>query len=239
MTERDADRPEDAGSERGAEDGAGDAVAGADGDDPEPAEDADEVAERFADAPLPASVLEEAERLTRLARNAVDPDERAAYRERRETLLREYDYTTRVREEDDTLVRHPQAWMDDGTVRTERIDDVSNAVEISLAGPGDPDDWAALDERNRALVERVRAEHGPVHAANADRFADFMGNHCAKHVTAATRPEIERFLGEYYVRNAWPDPREREVVLDSLERLFEVGDASLPSFSVPAHLEDQ
>lgn len=234
MTEGDADRTADAGTERGAgrEDGTGDAAAGCDGDD------TDDVAERFADAPLPATVLEEAERLTRLARNAVDPDERAAYRERRESLLREYEYTTRVREEDDTLVCHPAAWMDDGTVRTERIEDVSNAVEISLAGPGDPDDWAALDERNRALVERVRAEHGPVHAANADRFADFMGNHCAKHVTAATGPEIERFLGEYYVRNAWPDPREREVVLDSLEHLFEVGDASLPSFSVPGHLED-
>lgn len=193
---------------------------------------------RFADAPLPASVLEEAERLTRLARNATDPDEREAYRDRRGRILQEYDYRARVREADDTLVCHPDAWMDDGTVRTERIEDRSNAVEITLAGPGDPDDWAALDERNRALVDRVRAVHGPVHAANADRFADFMGNHCAKRLTAATGPEIERFLGEYYVRNAWPEPRERAVVVESIERLFDVADASLPSFSVPDHLDD-
>lgn len=197
----------------------------------------DDIEGRFADASLPTSVLEEAERLTRLARNATDPAEREVYLDRREELLAGYGYTGRVREEDDTLVCHPDTWLEDGTVRTDRIEDLSDAVEISLSGPGDPDDWAALDAHNRDLVARVREEYGGVHAANADRFADFMGNHCAKRVTAASGEEIERFLGDYYVRNAWPAPDERDVIEDSIEALFDVAGESLPPVTASSSLE--
>ncbi|MFC3958021.1 DUF7108 domain-containing protein [Halovivax cerinus] len=186
-----------------------------------------------ADAPLPDDVVAEAERLTRLARNATDPDERAAYIQRRDEIVAEYDYAARVREADDTLVCHPEHWLEDGVVRTERIDDLSTAVERSLSGPGDPDDWAALDADNRDLVERVRSEAGDVHAANASAFADFMGNHCAKPMTAATADEIEQFLGEYYVRNAWPDPDARAVVVDSIEITFAVAGVEPPAFTPP------
>jgi len=189
---------------------------------------------RFADAPVPESVLADVERLTRLARRATVPAEREAYLDRREELLDEHGYTARVREADDTLVCHPTDWLEDGTVRTDRIEDLSAGIEISLSGPGDPDDWDELDAHNRTLVERVRTEHGAVHAANVDRFADFMGNHCAKPVTEATGEEVERFLSEYYVRNAWPEDHERAVVVDSIERLFAVADRTPPAYTPPA-----
>ncbi|ELZ08274.1 hypothetical protein C479_13083 [Halovivax asiaticus JCM 14624] len=182
---------------------------------------------------LPSSVVEEAERLTRLARNATDPDERAASLDRRDSIVAAHDYTARVREEDETLVCHPDEWVVDGTVRFDRIDDRSAAVEVSLSGPGDPDDWAAVDDANRELVERVRERAGDVHAANVDRFADFMGNHCAKRMTAASSAEIEQFFGEYYPRNTWPEPDERAVVAESIERLFDVAGESPPPFSRP------
>ena len=53
---------------------------------------------------LPDDLIDEVERLTRLARRAVDEDEAAAYEKRRRTLLDDYEFTARVREEDDTLV---------------------------------------------------------------------------------------------------------------------------------------
>lgn len=194
-------------------------------------------ADRFADEALPADVLRAVERLTRLARRAVDENEREAYCDRRDALLADHGYTARIREDDDTLVCYPDEWLDDGVVHPDRIDDLSDAVELSLAGPGDPDDWDALDARNRELVAAVCERHGPVHGANAEAFADFMGNHYAKPIPSATGEEIEEFLGEYYVRNAWPSPAERSVVTESIERLFESSGEPLPTFDVPATLE--
>jgi hypothetical protein len=49
---------------------------------------------------LPDDAVAEAERLTRLARRAVDDNERAAYRDRREEILDEHGYVARVREDD-------------------------------------------------------------------------------------------------------------------------------------------
>ena len=184
---------------------------------------------------LPDDVLVEAERLTRLARNAVDANERAAYRERRDRLLESYDYTARVRDADDTLVCHPTSWLDDGVVRTEHIDDLDEAVEVSLSGPGDPDDWAAVDARNRELVEAVRDAHGEVHAANAAAFADFMGNHYAKPMVEAAGREVDEFLAEYFVRNAWPTGEQRAVVDRSIELVFETAGRQLPPVAHRGH----
>lgn len=182
-------------------------------------------------ADLPADVVEEAERLTRLAREAVDENERAAYLQRRDRLLAAHDYAARVRESDATLVCHPEEWLEDGTVRTDRIEDLSRAVEVPLEGAGDPDDWDELDARNRALVAAVREDHGPVHGANAAAFADFMGNHYAKPITAASRAEVEEFLREYFVRNAWPSADQRAVVERSIELVFETADERVPELS--------
>jgi hypothetical protein len=166
---------------------------------------------------LATEVVDEAERLTRLAREVVDDDEAAAYREARAELLAEHDHTARIREEDDVLVVHPEEWVEDGTVYPERIDDIDRGIERALSGPGDPDDWEAVWEHNMAVVETVEAEHGSVHAANAEALAEFMSNHYAKKIEQATESELTEFVEEYYPRNVWPTDDQRSVVEESVE----------------------
>lgn len=172
---------------------------------------------------LPVETVEEAERLTRLARRATDDDERAAYLAERADLLADHGFTARVREDDtrDVLVLHPGEWVEDGVIRVERIEDTDRAVERPLAGPGEADDWEAVDAHNRAAVAVVEDEHGPVHAANAEAFADFMGNHYARPVESATPGEREEFLTEYFPRNAWPSDEQRAVVEASVDLVME------------------
>jgi hypothetical protein len=178
------------------------------------------------DDELPAEAVERAERLTRLAREAVDDAEAAAYRADRADVLADHGFTARVREDDagETLVLHPDEWTEDGTIRTDRIEDTSRAVEVSLSGPGDPDEWDAVDEHNREVVARVREAHDEVHGDNAEAFADFMSNHCARPVESATDDEVAEFLSEYFPRNAWPSEKQRAAVEESLELVFQAGD---------------
>ena len=180
---------------------------------------------------LPDDAVREAERLTRLARNAVDEREAAAYERRRDELLAEHGFTSRVREEDDTLVLHPAEWVEDGVVQFDRIDDTDRAAEVSLSGPGEDAAWAEVEAHNADVVATVESEHGPVHAANARAFADFMGNHYAKRVESATADEIEEFLVEYFPRNAWPSEKQRAAVETTLELVFEAAGAEMPGFS--------
>ncbi len=178
---------------------------------------------------LPDDVVDEAERLTRLARTATDENERAARLERRDDLLSEYEFTARVRDEENaTLVLHPEEWHADGVIRTDRIEDIDRAIEIQLEGTEDPDDWQAVDERNRELVAEVRATHGDVHGDNAVALADFFGNHYAKPIESATRTELEEFVTEYFVRNAWPSEEQRDVIEESIRLVFEMVDEPHP-----------
>ncbi|WP_135805281.1 DUF7108 family protein [Halorussus marinus] len=180
----------------------------------------------MAEDQLPDETADRAERLTRLAREAVDDAEAEAYREERTDLLAEHGFTSRVREDDDaeTLVLHPDEWTDEGTIRTDRIDDTDRAVEIRLAGAGDPDDWDAVAERNREVAARVRAAHGEVHGDNAAAFADFMSNHYARPIESATPDEANEFLTEYFPRNAWPSEKQRAVVGESVELALEAAE---------------
>ena len=185
------------------------------------------------ESPLPESVLEDVERLTRLARASRTDRERHAYRERRESLLDAHGYRARVRNEDETLVCYPTDWIEDGTVQVDRIDDRSSAIEIPLAEAADPDDWEAVDAENRAVVAAVEEANGAEHAANAKAFADFMSNHRARPIASATAADVETFLGDYYVRNAWPSPEERAIVTDSLALVFESVDRPVPTYTDP------
>ena len=175
----------------------------------------------MAEETLPDDVAARARTLTRRMREAVDDEERAAYREERAGLLAEYGYVSRVREDDtgETLVLYPEEWVADGVVQVDRIEDTDRAVERSLSGVGNAD-WETVEEHNRAVAERVRAEHGEVHGGNAHAFADFMSNHYVKRVETATPEEREEFREEYLPRNAWPTEAQREAVERSL-RLVE------------------
>jgi hypothetical protein len=179
-----------------------------------------------ADQELPEATVKQAERFTRLARDAVDDSEAEAYREERAELLADLGFTARVREDDTgaTLVLHPEEWKEEGTIRTDRIEDTGRAAEVSLSGPGDPDEWESVEEHNREIVSQVREAYGDVHGDNAAAFADFMGNHYARPVDSATSGEVAEFLDEYYPRNAWPTEKQRAVVEESIDLAFEVAD---------------
>ncbi|WP_246310147.1 DUF7108 family protein [Halorarum halophilum] len=202
---------------------------GTDGDAEPGPEEGEEIGKEEETEELPERVVDEAERLTRLAREAVGEAEAEAYREDRSERLAEHEFTARVREPDDTLVLHPEEWLEDGVVRIERIEDTSRAVERTLSGPEDPDDWAAVEAHNAAVVERVAAEHGEPHRANARAFADFMGNHYAKRVEDATADEVAEFLEEYFPRNAWPSEEQRDAVTASVRLVTESADDFPPS----------
>jgi hypothetical protein len=177
-------------------------------------------------AELPEETRREAERLTRRARQAVDDREAAAYRERRADLLDDYGYTARIREDDRaTLVLYPAEWVEGGTVRPERIEDIDRGVEIPLEGPGEAAEWEVVDAHNRAVAEQVREEHGPVHGANATALADFSSNHYAKPVDSLSRDEREEFRTEYYRRNVWPTDEQAAVLEESVRLTLEVAEA--------------
>jgi hypothetical protein len=176
---------------------------------------------------LTEAVGERAATLTRRARGAVDDNERAAYLRERDALLADHGYAARVREDDtgETLVCHPEEWIEDGIVQIERVDDTDRAVEVSLSGPAAGDDWDAVEAHNRAVADRVREKYGEIHGANAHAFADFMGNHYAKPLEAATPAEREEFRTEYFPRNAWPSDEQREAVTRSLQVIDEISSA--------------
>ncbi|WP_423745290.1 rnhA operon protein (plasmid) [Haladaptatus sp. SPP-AMP-3] len=173
-------------------------------------------------AELPDDTISEAERLTHLARDR-EGEEAEQYRAERTQLLETHGFVARIREEDTrtVLVLHPEEWVEGGTIRVERIEDTDRAVEIPLTGAGDPDDWDEIDEHNRAVAARVREEYGDVHGANAEAFADFMGNHYARPVESATSDEVDEFLTEYFPRNAWPTSEQKKTVKESVELVFE------------------
>jgi hypothetical protein len=179
------------------------------------------------DTELPETVIDEAERLTRRAREAVDPNEAAAYREKRASLVAEYDFTARVREEDrDTLVLHPAEWVDDGRILPDRVDDLDRGIERPLEGPGEADEWEATEAHNRELAESVDAEHGSVHGANAHALADFASNHYAKPIDRLTGEELQEFYDEYFPRNAWPTDDQKAVVEESVQLVLETAGES-------------
>ena len=182
------------------------------------------------DAELPRDVVDEVERLTRLKRTTVDDNEAAAYEGRRDDLLDEHDFTSRVRDDDgdDVLVLHPEEWHEDGVIRTDRIEDIDRAVEVPLEGTGDPDDWDDVDANNRELVAAVREAHGEVHGDTAAILADFAGNHYAKPIESLTGDELAEFRTEYLVRNAWPSAKQQDVIEESIELVFETAGERVP-----------
>lgn len=180
---------------------------------------------------LPESTIDAAERLTRLARNAVDPAEADAYRQQRASILAEYGYTARIRDDDtgDVLVCYPDEWVHDGVVHPDRIDDTDRGIEVRLSGPGDPDDWDEIETENSAVVEQIRDEHGDVHAETARVLADFMGNHYAKPIAEITPEELSEFREEYAPRNAWLTDEQRAVFDTSIRLTITHAGGQLPA----------
>ena len=170
---------------------------------------------------VPVEAVEEAERLTRLAREAIDEEAARAYRTRRDRLADEHDYTTRLREDDDTLVLYPEEWVDDGTVQFDRIEDTDRAVEASLSGPGDPDRFREIAAYNDAVVGAVEAaapaDTTETHVATARSLAAFAGNHYVCRLDELTPDMRAEFREEYFPRNGWPTDEQRALLSASIE----------------------
>lgn len=179
---------------------------------------------------LPDDVADEAERLTRLATRAIDENEAAAYRRERDRQLRRHGFVARVRHEAtrDVLVCYPDEWVEDDTVRTDRIEDLDRAVERPLEDSADEDEWENVDAHNRDLVATVEGRAGAIHGRNAAAFADFMANHYVRPMEEATATEVEIFLDDYFPRNAWPTDQQRAAVEESLRLVFEAVDRTPP-----------
>jgi len=188
---------------------------GADGDGTEGGDD-----DRVPD--VPAETVDEAERLTRLARQTDDEAAAAFYRDCRDELVESHDYVPRLREEDDTLVLYPDEWMDHGTVQLDRIETTGRAVEVSLSGPGDADRYREIAAYNDAVADAVADGHGEPHAETARSFAAFMSNHYVRAVDDATPDVRAEFREEYFPRNGWPSDEQLAVVDESLDLIESV-----------------
>ncbi|WP_435074768.1 DUF7108 domain-containing protein [Halorubrum sp. HHNYT27] len=165
---------------------------------------------------VPVEVVDEAERLTRLAQRTEDDAAAAFYRERRDDVVAGHDYVPRLREDDDTLVLYPDEWMEDGTVQLDQIETTDRAVEVSLSGPGDADRYREIAAYNEAVADAVADAHAEVHADTARSFAAFMSNHYVRAVDDATLEVREEFREEYLPRNGWPTDEQLAVVEESL-----------------------
>lgn len=209
MTRTNDDPPEWA-KERAREVMAAEAESDADADEESGAGDDDRVPD------VPVEVVDEAERLTRLARRAEDDAAAAFYRERRDELVSDHDYVPRLREDDDTLVLYPDEWMADGTVQLDRIETTDRAVEVSLSGPGDADRYEEIAAYNEAVADAVADAHADAHADTARTFAAFMSNHYVRAVDDAPPEVREEFREEFLPRNGWPTDEQLAVVEESL-----------------------
>lgn len=178
---------------------------------------------------LPDEIIREAERLTRLARDATDPNEANAYRETREELLATHGYTARIREDPggDVLVCYPRDWVQDGTIQFDNITDLERGIERPIARSNTDADWEEVDAHNQAIAAEIESKHGTVHGANARAFADYMGNHHVKRIEAASPTEINAFLTDYFPRNSWPSDAQRHRITESLRLVFDLMDISL------------
>lgn len=165
---------------------------------------------------LPEDVAEEAERLTRRARAAVDSDEADGARNKRDDLLARHSYVAREREVDATLVCYPADWVENGEIQIERIEDTDLAIERPLEAPA-TEEWEQIEQHNRDVAERVTERHGDVHGDNAAAFSEFMSNHYGMAIEHATAAMREEFLTEYYPRNVWPSKKQRAVIEESVE----------------------
>lgn len=177
------------------------------------------------DKPIPEDIVDKSISLTLRSRNITDENTSEELLKKRDNMLKRYDYTARVREEDDTLVLYPSNWLnkEGGKINLREIEDTGNAVEVSLSGPNKDANWEDIEKANSRIVSKVRDEYTDAYAANIRAFADFMGNYYLKKVTEATQEEKTEFKEEYYPRNVWPTEEQLSSLEDSIDILESIG----------------
>lgn len=179
------------------------------------------------DSNLPDEIVTQTEGLTLRARKADEAQntERAErLRRRRDELLANHDHHA-IERGDDTLVLHPDEWIEDGTVQPDRIEETDRAIERQLVDTtvraNTDADWERVADHNRGIAARVTEQYSEIHGTNAKALADFMSNHYATPIENATQGMVEEFRTEYYPRNAWPTEKQSAVIEKSIEMTLE------------------
>lgn len=128
------------------------------------------------------------------------------------------DARVRVREHDTgpTLVLYPVVWDRDGRVDSNRIDDLTRALEVPLEGNTSAEAWDRVHEHNMAAAGAVEEGHGRVHGATARALATSLSNHHLPRIEDATEHELETVRKEYFPRNTWPSPAQRTQLDESI-----------------------
>lgn len=170
-------------------------------------------------------LVERIAELTRQVRRADGPEADRIERIR-EGFLDVMDAHVHVREDDTgtVLVVYPADWRAGDTVEPDHIDDPTRAVEVPLEGVAGDDAWSAVMDYNTTIVDQVTERHGPVHGANAEALATYLGNHHLRRIDEVTEEELRDFLDEYYPRNVWPTDEEAAVVRQSVRLTREAAD---------------
>ncbi|MFB6187930.1 MAG: rnhA operon protein, partial [Halobacteriaceae archaeon] len=146
------------------------------------------------------------------------------YKQRRRELLDRFDYEFHLRstENETVLVCYPSAWMDNGIVDIEAIDDRDKAIERNLNSTHSEKDWETIYTINNEIATDVKESYGKIHGQTATAFSEFMSNHRMAPIWNATANDIIEFLQEYFVRNAWPTDAQSAVVNRSLRYTIEM-----------------
>ncbi len=170
-------------------------------------------------AELDTDVIQRVVALTKRARDAEDASRAEAARQQRASLLTETPYEARVREDDggEWLVLYPSAWLTDGTVNLDAIDDLAAAIERPLGPRSNEAAYEAVSAANLRVAAAVRRRHGPVHGETAEALATYLSNHHLTRIENATARQLSEFLEEYLRRNAWPTDEQRRLARRTID----------------------
>lgn len=157
--------------------------------------------------------------LTRAIRDAEDQAEQAHHERRRAKLLEAIDRRLHVREDDDGawVILYPAAWMDDGTVDPDSIDDRTRAIERPVDPAAIERSFEVVDRHNRRVASAVERRFGPTHGETVDALATYLSNHHLTRIGDATPEQLQTFRRDYFIRNAWPTGEQRALVDRSIE----------------------
>lgn len=161
---------------------------------------------------LPDDVIDKVVYMTKRSRDE------SSLVDKRDEILRQYDYRARVRDEDDVLILYPEDWINENkNVDPKDIESIDSAFEIPLSGSRDNADWDEVERINSNIVDSIREEHGEIHGDNTREFADFMGNHKLKKIPNMTEEDKMEFLEYYFPRNVWATDEQESSVEQSMD----------------------
>lgn len=167
---------------------------------------------------LDESTIERARQLTKRARAISDEDAAQRIRAVRDRLLDRWEYRAREREDDTGvyLILYPTAWLGDGGIDVDAIEDIDRAEEVPLERGDKERTWESIHSNNMSVATAIERKYGPVHGKTARDFGTYLSNHHLLRIEEATANEFEDFRTEYFPRNCWPSEEQAALLERSL-----------------------